>query len=59
MQDLLTPGSDIRLLWLGNLSWMMRLGGRLWAVDLDLETDVRVHNVTETDSANRLWDSSM
>jgi L-ascorbate 6-phosphate lactonase len=43
LQDLLTPGSDIRLLWLGNLSWMMRLGGRLWAVDLDLETDVRVH----------------
>jgi L-ascorbate metabolism protein UlaG (beta-lactamase superfamily) len=36
-QELLAPGDDLCLLWLGNLSWLLRR-----AVDLDLDIDTRV-----------------
>lgn len=42
LQELLAPGDDLCLLWLGNLSWLLRQGGRLYAVDLDLDIDTRV-----------------
>ena len=42
LQELLAPGDDLCLLWRGNLSWLLRQGGRLYAVDLDLDIDTRV-----------------
>ncbi|MFP6591056.1 MAG: hypothetical protein VCE12_11110, partial [Candidatus Latescibacterota bacterium] len=42
LQELLAPSDDLCLLWLGNLSWLLRQGGRLYAVDLDLDIDTRV-----------------
>ena len=42
LAELLAPRDELRLMWLGNLSWLIRRGPCLWAVDLDLETDTRV-----------------
>jgi L-ascorbate 6-phosphate lactonase len=41
LEQLMTSPADITVCWLGNLSWLIHVDGRLIAFDLDLDHDLR------------------